>query len=215
MGVGKGSLKNSFHLILLACALAAGCASHSGGPRDYQKIVLHPPKSVKDGPQHPIDGLIPGVDDFGLISNDVWRGSEPTAEGFRTLASLGVKTVIDLREGDESDSIPQGVRYVHLPTSAWHADTDNVKAVLDAIASSPKPVFIHCHQGRDRTGLAVAAYRLWQHMSAKDACRELRSFRVNPWWAGSIEQRIYALSRHEVDEQRLAHLSSSSAGSAD
>ena len=201
--------------MLLACALTAGCASHSAGPIDYQKIVLHPPKSVKDGPQHPIDDLIPGVDNFGLICNDVWRGSEPTAEGFRTLASLGVKTVIDLRESDESASIPKGVRYVHLPTSAWRADTVNVKAVLDAIANSPKPVFIHCHQGRDRTGLAVAAYRLRQHMSAKDACRELRYFRVNPWWTNSIEQRIYALNRHGVEEQPLAKLPRSSAEGGD
>ena len=133
--------------------------------REYEKIVLHPPKSVKDGPQHPLDDLIPGVENFGLISKDVWRGAEPTAEGMRTLADLGMKTVIDLRENDESAIIPPGVLYVRLPVSAWHCDQVNVKAVLDAIDRSPKPVFIHCHQGRDRTGLAIAAYRLSQNMS--------------------------------------------------
>jgi protein tyrosine/serine phosphatase len=107
-----------------------------------------------------------------------------------------VKTVIDLREeGDESSSIPPGVRYVRIPVSPWSADRVDVSEVLRQIKSSPKPIFIHCQQGRDRTGLAVAAYRLAEGMGAKDACQELRNFRVNFWWDGPIERRIYELNR--------------------
>src|SRR5690349_11904581 len=161
------SAKHLTAVPLLLCALLAGCASRPVAHREYEKIVLHFPKPG-DGPQHPIEDLIPGVANFGLISKDVWRGGEPTAEGMKKLADLGMKTVIDLREGDESPIIPQGVTYVRLPVSAWHCDQVNVKAVLDAIEHNPKPVFIHCHQGRDRKGLAIAAYRLSQKMSAKD-----------------------------------------------
>lgn len=173
--------------------LIGGCAT---APRTIitEKIVLHPPQSVKDGPQHPLDNTVPGVDNFGLVSKDLWRGGQPTPDGMHWLATLGVKTVIDLREeGDEASIIPPGVRYVRVPVSPFNADQVNVQEVLRQIETSPKPVFIHCHQGRDRTGLAVAAYRLAQGMRPADACTELRAFHVNFWWDGPIERRIYDL----------------------
>jgi protein tyrosine phosphatase (PTP) superfamily phosphohydrolase (DUF442 family) len=180
-------------LSLFGLCATLGCASHPRGVQT-EKIVLHMP-TAKEGPQQPLEEIVPGVENFGVISKDVWRGAQPTAEGMRKLADLGVKTVIDLRKEDESAEIPTGVRYVRLPTSAWQADRVDVRAVLSAIEKNPKPVFIHCQQGRDRTGLAVAAYRLSQKMSPADACRELRNFHVNPWWDGPISRRVYELSR--------------------
>jgi protein tyrosine phosphatase (PTP) superfamily phosphohydrolase (DUF442 family) len=181
---------------LTICLAITGCAPHPA-VQQTEKITLHFPKPT-DGPQQPLDEIVPGVPNFGVISKDVWRGAQPTAEGLKTLADLGVKTVIDLRKEDESAEIPPGVRYVRIPTSAWRADTVDVQAVLSAIQTSPKPVFIHCQQGRDRTGLAIAAYRLSEKMSAADACRELRNFHVNPWWDGPITQRVYDLSKSNL-----------------
>jgi len=183
--------------LLISCLsglfLLAGCA---GTPRTVttERISLHPPQSVKDGPQHPLDDTVPGVANFGLISKDVWRGAQPTEQGMHYLATLGVKTIIDLREeADETAIVPPGLRYVRIPASRFNADLVNVQEVLRQIESSAKPVFIHCRQGRDRTGLAVAAYRLTQGMSPADACIELRNFRVNFWWDAPIERRIYDL----------------------
>jgi protein tyrosine phosphatase (PTP) superfamily phosphohydrolase (DUF442 family) len=173
--------------------LAAGCATT---PRTTttEKIVLHIPQSIEDGPQHPLDDTVPGVANFGLVSRELWRGAQPTPEGMGWLARLGVKTIIDLREeADESAIIPAGVRYVRIPVSPFNADRVEVEQVLREIDASPKPVFIHCHQGRDRTGLVVAAYRLRQGMAASQVCKELRNFRVNFWWDGPIERRIYEL----------------------
>lgn len=141
------------------------------------------------------DGYVPGVGNFGFITADVWRGAQPTAQGFKSLAAMGCKTVIDLQESDESAIMPKGVRYVHLPTSQWLADRLNVAAVLAAIEASPKPVFIHCHVGHDRTGLAVAAYRLTHGMKLSQAVEELRNFHVAYWWRSRIEARIKQLAR--------------------
>src|SRR5579859_4217077 len=114
--------------MLLGPLLAlSGCAT---SPRTVttDKIVLHPPQSIKDGPQHPLDDAVPGVANFGLVSKDLWRGGQPTPEGMQWLARLGVKTVIDLREeADESSIIPPGVRYVRIPVSPFNADQVNVK----------------------------------------------------------------------------------------
>jgi len=142
----------------------------------------------------PRDDYVEGVQNFGFISADVWRGAMPTADGMKSLAGLGVRTVIDLREDDESTDVPLGVRYIRLPVSMWHADLVDTDAVLAAINASPKPVFIHCLEGRDRTGLAIAAYRLTQGMSADDAMEEMLNFRVNFWWREPLSRRIRELA---------------------
>jgi protein tyrosine phosphatase (PTP) superfamily phosphohydrolase (DUF442 family) len=182
---------------LFACA---GCGSDASRAALHADATASPPPAPavvapSPVPQRPLDGYVPGVANFGFVTTDVWRGAQPTPEGFKTLAAMGVRTVIDLQEDDHSASVPPGVRYVPLRVSGWHADEVDTGAVLRAIAENPKPVFIHCHQGRDRTGLAVAAYRLSQGMSTTDAIRELRRFRVNFWWQSPIEKRIRLLAR--------------------
>lgn len=170
------------------------CSRPAHRPVESERIVFRVPADVEKKPQKPLDGLLPGVSNFGVVSPDLYRGAVPSRDGLKSLADIGVKTVIDLRsEEEESADIPPGIKYIRLPVSPWHADTVDVRHVLDVIATSPKPVFIHCYQGRDRTGLAVAAYRLSKGMSTADAIEELRNFHVNPWWKSPIENRIFQL----------------------
>lgn len=151
--------------------------------------------NVRNESATPHPDLPVGVDNFGIVTAELWRGAKPTRDGMRSLAEMGVQTVIDLQEQDESGDIPAGVRYVPIRTSRWHADRVDTAAVLQAIAESPKPVFIHCEQGRDRTGLAVAAYRIAHGMDPDAAVAELVGFHVNLWWRSPIEKRIRALAR--------------------
>jgi protein tyrosine phosphatase (PTP) superfamily phosphohydrolase (DUF442 family) len=184
---------------LLTLVLFTGCTLRTPPavvqkPPGVPNVVI--PTSV--APQKPEpDGYVPGVGNFGFISADVWRGAQPTADGFRTLYRMGCKTVIDLQERDESGAIPAGIKYVRLPTSPWQAANVDVKAVLKAIEQSPKPVFIHCHIGRDRTGVAVGAYRLIHGMKLADVIAELRNFHVSPWYRTNIERRLQALARQQ------------------
>lgn len=182
--------------ILVAAASLAGCQTIAPAPvvplRAAVPVVLDPPPLQ---PQRPLDGYVSGVDNFGFVTAGVWRGAKPTADGLRTLAAMGVRTVIDLQEADESADVPPGVRYVPIRVSEWRADAVDTAAVVRAVADNPKPVFIHCREGRDRTGLAVAAYRLSQGMTPADATREMDQFHVHFWWRGSMEKRIRRLAR--------------------
>ena len=45
-------------------------------------------------------GSAPGIKNFDKVDTHVYRGGQPTDEGFRYLAKLGVKVIIDLREAD-------------------------------------------------------------------------------------------------------------------
>lgn len=186
-------------LILLSLVLLTGCTLRTPSavvpkPPGVPDVVI--PTSV--APQKPQrEGYVPGVANFGFVSAEVWRGGQPTADGLRTLYAMGCKTVIDLQVRDESGAIPAGMKYVRLPTSPWEAANVDVTAVLKAIDQSPKPVFIHCHVGRDRTGVAVGAYRLIHGMKLGDVIAELRNFHVSPWYRSNIERRLQALAHQQ------------------
>src|SRR5690349_18188662 len=62
-----------------------------------------------------------GVPNFQTLNQLVYRGGQPSAEGFRSLAAAGIKTIVDLREsGDRSVTEEKmvtslGMRYVAVP----------------------------------------------------------------------------------------------------
>lgn len=106
---------------------------------------------------------------FFQVDHDLYRGAQPTAEGFRELKVLGVKTVISLRalrpseqRETEREIEALGMRWISLPMRMyWRATPEQIREFL-TVATNPanQPVFIHCEQGEDRTGSMVAIYRI-------------------------------------------------------
>ena len=185
-------------------AAAAGCAGPTAPPWPAAVAEMLPGDSAAayrgatrpaaGAPSSP-DPRVPGVANFGVASPDVWRGARPTAEGMRSLAALGVRTIIDLQEDDRSALVPPGVRYVPLRTSGWYADRVDTAAVLRAIADNPKPVFVHCLEGRDLTGLAIGAYQLSRGADIDAALTELDRFGVHFWWRGPVAAQLRRLEK--------------------
>jgi uncharacterized protein (TIGR01244 family) len=130
-----------------------------------------------------------GVENFHQVDQNVYRGAQPTAEGLKSLASLGVKTIVDLRHGKEhADGERQaaekiGLRYINVPMSGLTAPTDeeitSILAVLNAADSGP--VFVHCREGKDRTGVVIASWRIaHDHWSNDRALAEAKSYGMSP-----------------------------------
>jgi protein tyrosine/serine phosphatase len=111
---------------------------------------------------------IPGIHNFSQVDEHVYRGAQPTGEGFRYLADHGIKIVLDLREGggrsvsEERVVEADGMRYINVPMSGLTpptaAETEKVLALLEDPTAGP--VFVHCMRGADRTGSVIAAYRI-------------------------------------------------------
>ena len=128
--------------VIIAVALASGCAMASD--------------------------TMPGVPNFHQVDDHLYRGAQPTAEGFSSLAKLGVKTIVDLREpGDretkeERTVTADGMHYIHIALNGYHAPSDNeIKQILGILSQQDAgPIFIHCRRGADRTGTAIACYRI-------------------------------------------------------
>jgi protein tyrosine/serine phosphatase len=127
----------------------------------------------------------PGLPNLYKVSQDLYRGARPTAEGLQELQSLGIKTVVNLEQanGEQAKLAELGLACEHIPMSALFVKDDEVVRFLQ-IAGTPghAPVFVHCHRGADRTGLVCAIYRIaFQGWTKDEAIAEMTEggFRFN------------------------------------
>jgi hypothetical protein len=131
---------------------------------------------------------IRGVANFAQVSPVLYRGAQPTQEGFRELKRLGVKTVLSMRAGDDDAKLiaGQGLRLVRISSRAWLPRTRNVVAALKVILEPRYQPFVHCQAGKDRTGLVVAAYEiLFLGKSVDEAVSERRSYGAAAIWSAN------------------------------
>lgn len=131
-------------------------------------------------------GQVTGVPNFHKVNDLLYRGGQPTQDGFKNLSSAGIKTVIDLREVGEHSQADEaswvegaGMRYISIPLGQLSAphDPDIAKTLAILSNSAAGPVFIHCRRGADRTGTIIACYRIshdrWQNRQALDEAKQL------------------------------------------
>lgn len=130
-----------------------------------------------------------GVANFHQVDANVYRGAQPTPEGLKELAAMGVKTIVDLRHGREHSeeerkaSEKLGMRYINVPMAGLNAPTDqqvsNLLAVFDT--ADKGAVFVHCREGKDRTGAVVACYRIaHDHWPNDKALEEAKAYGMSP-----------------------------------
>jgi tyrosine-protein phosphatase SIW14 len=146
-----------------------------------------PPQKSASSASHPARPFgqkrtIKGVGNFGEVTPNLFRGAQPSREGFAALAKMGIDIVVDARggrtasEGQEVGKL--GMQYVEIP---WHCSSPNddvLTRFLKVVQENPsKKVFVHCQLGEDRTGMMVAAYRMAaQGWTADEAMREMHQF---------------------------------------
>jgi uncharacterized protein (TIGR01244 family) len=119
-----------------------------------------------------------GVPNFHQVNDHIYRGAQPSNQGFSELARLGIKTVIDLREaGDRTEAEKKivqaaGMRYLSFPLAGYGAPPNDLVAKVLSLFddTAAGPVFVHCRRGADRTGTMVACYRIvhdhWENAKA-------------------------------------------------
>lgn len=139
-----------------------------------------------------------GVPNFHQIDSHVYRGGQPTPDGFRNLAGLGIKTVIDLRgpehsEADEKQIVEaDGMRYVSIPMKGMKTPSDaqisGALALMNDDAAGP--VFVHCQRVADRTGAVIACYRIQHdHWDSDKAVNEARALGMS-WYQVALQRYV-------------------------
>ena len=126
-----------------------------------------------------------GVPNFGRVTNNLYRGGQPSQDGFNSLRSMGVGMVVNFREesgetaAEKREVESLGIKYVGIPWSATHKPpTPQVLEFLDLVRANPNTrIFVHCRRGADRTGVMIAAYRISvEHESVAQAVGEMHQF---------------------------------------
>ena len=166
----------SLRLFAVPLLLAIAMCSGEEPPQKSGSSASHPARSFGQKRK------IKGVGNFGEVTPNLFRGAQPSQEGFEALAKMGIEIVVDA-SGDRTDREAQevgklGMQYVEIK---WHCPfpkDDIFVRFLKLLQENPsKKVFVHCRLGEDRTGMMVAAYRMAaQGWTADDAMQEMHRF---------------------------------------
>ena len=128
-----------------------------------------------------------------VVDAKLWRGAAPTVDGAASLANLGVKSIVNLElifddRGTFESSKPAlnlttEIQYFRLRD--WEPLVVLAPSVLDETVakfialtrSAPQPLYVHCRSGQNRTGVMVAAYRVFNGMPIEDAITEMGRYK--------------------------------------
>jgi protein-tyrosine phosphatase len=148
-------------LISLLAAIpsyAAGVRTETSKPAD---LLANHVSSM-----HPISLQNISISNFGVVDGRIYRGEQPGKRDYSALASIGVKTIIDLRDDAMASSARYaknaGLNYVNIAIDGHGMPTDAEAAAFLKIVNDPSSgvVYVHCAGGRHRTGSMIAVYRM-------------------------------------------------------
>ncbi|MEN6386461.1 MAG: dual specificity protein phosphatase family protein [Phycisphaerales bacterium] len=147
-----------------------------------------------------------GIGNFHQVSENLYRGKQPTAQGIEQLKQMGVKTIVNLRTEDTDTKLLKGYdfNYVRIPMRAKDPKVEDVITFLKiATDINQGPVFVHCMRGADRTGMMCAAYRVVvQGWDKKDAINEMKNggYKFSPL-CGKLADFINALDVEQIRKE--------------
>lgn len=101
----------------------------------------------------------PGLGNVVECASGVINGSAPHGdEGFVSLVKMGVRTIISV-DGFPPD-VPKaerhGMKYVQIPVGYEGVSGENILLLTQAVRDLPRPIYIHCFHGRERSPVAAA-----------------------------------------------------------
>ena len=149
------------------------------------------------------------------MNERLFRGAQPTSDGFAQLKGLGVDTVVRLSLGEEGSAAEKGVveslgmRFVNLPWSSVHLPTsDQVVEFLTLVREHPEQrIFVHCKAGSDRTGVMVALYRITiDHWTTDQAIDEMKAFHYRQFFLPHLQTYVEAFPARLTSEPALVAL---------
>jgi protein tyrosine/serine phosphatase len=137
------------------------------------------------------------IKNFGQMDDRFYRGGQPKESDFQSLADLGIKTVIDLRQDPVSyekrvvESL--GMLYVNIPMSdKRYPRTEQVSQFLSLVDDpATGKFFVHCAGGRHRTGVMGAVYRFnHYHWSFDQVYAEMKDYDFYTRWGHGDMKRF-------------------------
>lgn len=132
--------------ILITLSMLSGCTTHQATSSETTKAEVALPASIKH------------------VENGLYSASQPSPAELRELQTLGVKTVISLRnpaetDWDEAALVSElGMKFINLPVAgAAGINEENARTLARLIEKhDEEPLLVHCGSG-NRVGALMAA----------------------------------------------------------
>jgi len=129
------------------------------------------------------------IKNFGQMDDRFFRGAQPKEKDYKDLASLGIKTIIDLREDPEPYERPMvealGMKYINIPMIAKKYPTSEVTEQFLKTVNDPETgkFYVHCAGGRHRTGAMGAVYRFqFYNWNFEQVYKEMKQYDFYTSW---------------------------------
>jgi len=159
------------------------------------------------------------IENFCVVTPDVlWRGAKPDQDGAAWLIQQGLRTMVNLellhddrsvfRQAKLANADKYEVGYFRVrdwepnPIIAPKLLDSHIAHFLAVVSQQPKPIYVHCRSGQNRTGVMVAAYRvIVEGASADEAIKEMKRYQGS--WFVADAGYIRGLSPERREEIRL------------
>jgi tyrosine-protein phosphatase SIW14 len=143
-----------------------------------------------------------GLHNFGQVTENLYRGAQPTRDGFNSLHAMGIGIIVNFRddrvamEKEKREVESLGMKSVEIPWSANHEPSSaQIVEFFDLVRTNPNTkIFVHCRRGADRTGVMIASYRIAvEHKSVADAVSEMHRYHYDWLFRSQLKRYIESL----------------------
>lgn len=136
------------------------------------------------------------ISNFHKVDHDLYRGARPTCNGLSHLEALGIRTFINLGGAEaaihscEKGAKAAGIHFIHfhispVQTVLTGVSDERLRSLFAFMQQAPKPIFLSCQLGRDRTGVIVALYRIKRReLSFDEALQEAVYYGYRQYYLG-------------------------------
>jgi protein tyrosine phosphatase (PTP) superfamily phosphohydrolase (DUF442 family) len=132
-----------------------------------------------------------GIPNLRTVTENFYRGGQPTGEALRSLKAAGVAVDVCLDneqryiDDERQQAAAAGLKFVNIPLNPLRkpSEADIARFLSIVNRKDEEPVFVHCVHGRDRTGAMVAIYReVHDHWTPDAAYREMLDAGFRPFF---------------------------------
>ncbi len=119
---------------------------------------------------------------FGPLESWLFRGGQPTREGYKWLASHGFHCVVDLRTHEESQEMAESapeIEPVHIPVKNHHPPTiaqARQWLLLCQRHRTDGKMYVHCNDGHGRASTFAMLVRIAQGWDLQRAMEEQSAY---------------------------------------
>lgn len=121
-------------------------------------------------------------DRFAKVVDGLYRGGEPTQREVQLLnKAYGIKKIVSLDQdiGEDIDPICKELGINHIIWGLGKGNDPKIAALKKRILPTllhDGPTYVHCKHGKDRTGMTVAMFRIYNGWPLKKAIKEASEF---------------------------------------